>query len=143
MEYSRKICVELEDFNNLLASGHDSTMYLNFSLFFNSLLGFSFLAIVHQFLALQKENDGLLQVKKSLMDHIVTLEAELTDAYANEEQEQEQEQEQVQEKEQEQEQEKEHQKEEEQEQEKEHQKEEEQEEEELDDLADDTKPHAD
>ena len=137
MEYSRKICVELEDFNNLLASGHDSTMYLNFSLFFTSLLGFSFLAIVHQFLALQKENDGLLQVKKSLMDHIVTLEAELTDAYANEEQEQEQEQEQ--EKEQEKEQEQEH----EQEQEKEHQKEQDKEQEELDDLADDTKPHAD
>jgi spore cortex formation protein SpoVR/YcgB (stage V sporulation) len=135
MEYSRKICVELEDFNNLLASGHDSTMYLNFSLFFTSLLGFSFLAIVHQFLALQKENDGLLQVKKSLMDHIVTLEAELTDAYANEEQEQEQEKEQ----EQEQEKEQEHEQEQEQEKEQEH----EQEREELDDLADDTKPHAD
>jgi len=129
MEYSRKICVELEDFNNLLASGHDSTMYLNFSLFFTSLLGFSFLAIVHQFLALQKENDGLLQVKKSLMDHIVTLEAELTDAYANEEQEQEHQKEE--------EHEQEHQKEE------EHEQKQEQEREELDDLADDTKPHAD
>jgi hypothetical protein len=127
MEYSRKICIELEDFNNLLASGHDCTMYLNFSLFFTTLMGFSLVAIVHQFLALQKENDGLVQVKKSLMDHIVTLEAALTDAYANEEQEQEQEEEQEQE----------------QEQEKEQEHEQEQKQEELDDLADDTKPHAD
>ena len=112
MEYSQKICIEREDFNNLLASGHDCVMYLNFSLFFTSLMGFSLVAIVHQFLSLQKEFDGLVQVKKSLMDHIVTLEAELTAAYAMEEEEQEQEQEQEQE-------------------------------ESLDDLAEDTKPHAD
>ena len=125
MEYTQKICIEREDFNNILASGHDCAMYLNFSLFFTTLLGFSFLGGIHYCLSLQNEIEGLVQVKKSLMDHIVTLEAELTAAYAEVQQEDEQEQAQEHEQEQEQEQ------------------GQEQEQEELNDLADDTKPHAD
>ena len=113
MEYTQKICLERMEFHDLLASGNDCAMYLNFSLFFTTLLGFSFLGGIHYCLSLQNEIDGLVQVKKSLMEHIYTLEQELTAAYAEEEQEEEQEQEQ------------------------------EQQEEELDDLADDTKPHAD
>ena len=116
MEYTQKICIEREDFNNLLASGHDCAMYLNFSLFFTTLLGFSFLGGIHYCLSLQNEIEGLVQVKKSLMDHIVNLEAELTAAYAEVQQEQEEEQEQEQE---------------------------EQEQEDLNDLAEDKKPHAD
>ena len=119
MEYTQKICLERVEFHDLLASGHDCATYLNFSLFFTTLLGFSFLGGIHYCLSLQNEIDGLVQVKKSLMDHIVTLEAELTAAYAEVQQEQEEQQEQEQEQEQ------------------------EQQEEELDDLADDTKPHAD
>ena len=122
MEYTQKICIEREDFNNLLASGYDCSMYLNFSLFFTTLLGFSFLGGIHYCLSLQNEIDGLVQVKKSLVEHIRALEEELTTVYAKEEQEQE-EQEQEQEQKQEQEQ--------------------EQEQEELNDLAEDTKPHAD
>jgi hypothetical protein len=91
-------------------------MYLNFSLFFTTLLGFSFLGGIHYCLSLQNEIEGLVQVKKSLMEHIYTLEQELTAVYA-EVQQQEQEQEEDQEQEQEQ--------------------------EELNDLAEDTKPHAD
>ena len=113
MEYTQKICIEREDFNNLLATGYDCSMYLNFSLFFTTLLGFSFLGGIHYCLSLLNEIEGLVQVKKSLMDHIRTLEEELTAAYSKEEQEQEQVQEQV------------------------------EEQEPLDDLAEDTKPHAD
>jgi hypothetical protein len=119
MEYNHKICIERVEFHNLLASGHDCAMYLNFSLFFATLLGFSFLGGIHYCLSLQNEIEGLVQVKKSLMDHIVTLEAELTTAYAEAEQPQEQEQEQ------------------------EEEQEEEQGQDELDDLADETKPHED
>jgi len=87
MEYVPKICVEREDFNNLLALGHNCTTYLNMSLFFTSLMGCSLVAVVHQYLSLQTEFDRLVQVKKSLMDHITSLEEELTAVYANEEQE--------------------------------------------------------
>ena len=135
MEYVPKICIEREDFNNLLALGHDCTTYLNMSLFFTSLMGCSLVAVVHQYLSLQTEFDRLVQVKKSLMDHITSLEEELTAVYANE-------------KEQEDEEEKE-----EEEQEEEEEEEEEQQEdvtdtkvtqdEVLDDLAEDTKPHVD
>ena len=132
MEYTQKICIEREEFHSLLTSAHDYATYLNFSLFFTTLLGFSFLGGIHYCLSLQNEIEGLVQVKKSLMDHIVTLEAELTAAYAEVQQEQE---EQVQEQEQELEQE--------QEQEQDQEQEQEQEQEELNDLAEDTKPHAD
>ena len=126
MEYVQKICIEREDFNNLLALGHDCTTYLNMSLFFTSLMGCSLVAVVHQYLSLQTEFDRLVQVKKSLMDHITSLEEELTTVYANEKEEQE-------------------------EQEEEEQEEEGQQEdvtdtkqdEVLDDLVEDTKPHAD
>ena len=87
MEYVPKICVEREDFNNLLALGHNCTTYLNMSLFFTSLMGCSLVAVVHQYLSLQTEFDRLVQVKKSLMDHITSLEEELTALYANEQQE--------------------------------------------------------
>ena len=130
MEYVQKICIEREDFNNLLASSYDCTTYLNMSLFFTSLMGCSLVAVVHQYLSLQTEFDRLVQVKKSLMDHITSLEEELTAVYANEKEEQEEE-----------------------EQEEEEQEEQEEEEQEdltdtkqdevLDDLADDTKPHVD
>ena len=129
MEYVQKICIEREDFNNLLASSYDCTTYLNMSLFFTSLMGCSLVAVVHQYLSLQTEFDRLVQVKKSLMDHITSLEEELTAVYANEKEEQEEE-----------------------EQEEEEQEEEEEEQEDLtdtkqdevlDDLADDTKPHVD
>jgi hypothetical protein len=134
MEYVQKICIEREDFNNLLALGHDCTTYLNMSLFFTSLMGCSLVAVVHQYLSLQTEFDRLVQVKKSLMDHITSLEEELTAVYANEkEQEDEEEQE-----------------EEEQEEEDKEQEEEEDvtdtkvtQDEVLDDLAEDTKPHVD
>ena len=109
MEYNQKICLERVEFHDLLASGHDCATYLNFSLFFTTLLGFSFLGGVHYCLSLQNEIDGLVQVKKSLMEHIYSLEEELRARYTEDEQEQEQEQEQ----------------------------------EELDDLAEDTKPHTD
>ena len=126
MEYVQKICIEREDLNNLLASGHDCTTYLHMSIFFTTILGFSLVGTVLHALSLQKEIDGINQVKKSLMDHIVTLEAELTALYANEdgeEEEQEEEQEEQQEEEQEDATETKH--------------------EELDDLAEDTKPHVD
>ena len=133
MEYVQKICIEREDFNNLLASSYDCTTYLNMSLFFTSLMGCSLVAVVHQYLSLQTEFDRLVQVKKSLMDHITSLEEELTAVYANEKEEQEEEEQ-----------------EEEEEEEQEEQEEEEQEDltdtkqdEVLDDLADDTKPHVD
>ena len=84
MEYVQKICIEREDLNNLLASSHDCTTYLNMSLFFTSLMGCSLVAVVHQYLSLQTEFDRLVQVKKSLMDHITSLEEELTAVYANE-----------------------------------------------------------
>jgi hypothetical protein len=109
MEYNQKICLERVEFHDLLASGHDCATYLNFSLFFTTLLGFSFLGGVHYCLSLQNEIDGLVQVKKSLMEHIYSLEEELRARSTEDEQEQEQEQEQ----------------------------------EELDDLAEDTKPHTD
>ena len=133
MEYVQKICIEREDFNNLLALGHDCTTYLNMSLFFTSLMGCSLVAVVHQYLSLQTEFDRLVQVKKSLMDHITSLEEELTTVYANEKEEQEEEEA------------------EEEEQEEEEQEEEGQQEdvtdtkqdEVLDDLVEDTKPHAD
>jgi fructose/tagatose bisphosphate aldolase len=118
MEYVQKICIEREDLNNLLASGHDCTTYLHMSIFFTTILGFSLVGTVLHALSLQKEIDGINQVKKSLMDHIVTLEAELTALYANEdgeEEEQEEEQEDATET----------------------------KHEELDDLAEDTKPHVD
>ena len=92
-------------------------------------MGCSLVAVVHQYLSLQTEFDRLVQVKKSLMDHITSLEEELTAVYANEKEEQEEE-----------------------EQEEEEQEEEEEEQEDLtdtkqdevlDDLADDTKPHVD
>ena len=105
MEYTQKICIERAEFHDLLTSGHDCAMYLNFSLFFMSILGFSFLGGVHYCLSLQNEIDGLVQVKKSLMEHIVILEEELTAVYTEEEQKQKQEG--------------------------------------LNDLAEDTKPHAD
>jgi hypothetical protein len=105
MEYNQKICLERVEFHDLLASGHDCATYLNFSLFFATLLGFSFLGGVHYCLSLQNEIDGLVQVKKSLMEHIYSLEEELRAKYTEDEQEQEQE--------------------------------------ELDDLADDKKPHTD
>ena len=114
MEYSQKICIERVEFHDLLASGNDCAMYLNFSLFFTTLLGFSFLGGIHYCLSLQNEIEGLVQVKKSLMEHIYTIEQELTAVYAEvQQQEQEEDQEQ------------------------------EQEQEELNDLAEDTKPHAD
>jgi len=109
MEYNQKICIERVEFHDLLASGHDCSTYLNFSLFFSSLLTFSFLGGIHYCLSLHNEINGLVQVKKSLMEHIHTLEEELTAVYAAQEKEQEQEQDQ----------------------------------EVLDDLAEDTKPHAD
>jgi hypothetical protein len=93
MEYVQKICIEREDLNNLLASSHDCTTYLNMSLFFTSLMGCSLVAVVHQYLSLQTEFDRLVQVKKSLMDHITSLEEELTAVYANEQQEGQEEQE--------------------------------------------------
>ena len=127
MEYTQKICIEREEFHSLLTSAHDYATYLNFSLFFTTLLGFSFLGGIHYCLSLQNEIEGLVQVKKSLMDHIVTLEVELTAAYAEVQQEQEQKQEQEQEQEQEQ----------------VEAQVEEQEQELSDDLAEDTKPHAD
>jgi hypothetical protein len=108
MEYNQKICFERVEFHDLLASGHDCATYLNISLFFTTLLGFSFLGGVHYCLSLQNEIDGLVQVKKSLMEHIHSLEEELRAVYTEDEQEQEQE-----------------------------------EKEELDDLADDKKPHTD
>lgn len=131
MEYVQKICIEREDLNNLLASSYDCTTYLNMSLFFTSLMGCSLVAVVHQYLSLQTEFDRLVQVKKSLMDHITSLEEELTTVYANEKEEQEEQEEEE---------------EEEEEQEEEGQQEDvtdTKQDEVLDDLADDTKPHAD
>jgi len=97
MEYVQKICIEREDLNNLLASSHDCTTYLNMSLFFTSLMGCSLVAVVHQYLSLQTDFDRLVQVKKSLMDHITSLEEELTAVYANEQQEAEEEEQEEQE----------------------------------------------
>ena len=136
MEYVPKICIEREDFNNLLAFHHDCTSYLHMSIFFVAILGFSVAGVVLHVVSLQKDIDGLNQVKKSLMEHITSLEEELTAVYENEEgQEQEQQQEQGEEEEDE-----------------EQEQEQEQEDvtdtkvaedEVLDDLAEDTKPHAD
>jgi sensor histidine kinase YesM len=97
MEYVQKICIEREDLNNLLASGHDCTTYLHMSIFFTTILGFSLVGTVLHALSLQKEIDGINQVKKSLMDHITSLEEELTAVYANEQQEAEEEEQEEQE----------------------------------------------
>jgi hypothetical protein len=126
MEYVQKICIEREDLNNLLASGHDCTTFLHMSIFFTTILGFSLVGTVLHALSLQKEIDGINQVKKSLMDHIVTLEAELTALYANEDEEEEGQEEEEQ-----------------QEEEGQEDATETKQEVELDDLAEDTKPHVD
>jgi hypothetical protein len=87
MEYSHRICIEREEFHDLLTSGHDCATFLNISLFVIGILGFSLVGSVHFMLSLQKEFDGLVQVKKSLMEHIVTLEEELTETHAHSEKE--------------------------------------------------------
>jgi hypothetical protein len=95
MEYSRNICVELEDFNALLASGHDCDMYLKMSCLFAGLFGGVVIVMADYIVNQSKEIKSLRQVKLSLMEHISALEHELTQAYTNEEEEEEAEKEAV------------------------------------------------
>jgi hypothetical protein len=87
MEYERNICISSDDFNTLLASGYDCDMYLKMSALLGGFFGGLLLIMVNRFLIKQSEIDNLLQVKKSLMEHIVALEDELTKAYTKEEEE--------------------------------------------------------
>jgi hypothetical protein len=84
MEYTGRICIERIEFNELLTSSHDCTTFLNISLFFVALLGTSLLGSVHFLLSQQREIDGLVQVKKSLMKHIVSLEEDFAVAHSEE-----------------------------------------------------------
>ena len=90
MEYDRNICITTEDFNTLLASNYDCDMYLKISSLFGGFFAGLLLLLTNRFLNQQNELDNLRQVKKSLMEHIVALEDELTDAYTKEEEQEEQ-----------------------------------------------------
>ena len=90
MEYSRNICVELEDFNALLASGNDCDMYLKMSCLFAGLFGGVVIVMADYIVNQSKEIKSLRQVKLSLMEHVSALEHELTQAYTKDEEAEEQ-----------------------------------------------------
>lgn len=78
MDYLPKICLELEEFHMILAANHDCTIYTNISFLLSTVLGISLITFVGCYTSLQNEIDSQEQVKKSLMEHIQSLEKELT-----------------------------------------------------------------
>lgn len=78
MDYLPKICLELEEFHTILAANHDCTIYTNISFLLSTVLGISLITFVGCYTSLQNEIDGQEKVKKSLMEHIQSLEKELT-----------------------------------------------------------------
>ena len=97
MEYVRNICITNEEFQEILASGHDCDMYLKICSLIGVLFGTTLFLMTNRLLTHQNEIDNLTQVKRSLMDHIATLEDELTLLYTQEEEEEEEEEEKEQE----------------------------------------------
>ena len=101
MEYVRNICITHEEFHDILSSGYDCDMYLKFSSLIGALLGTTLLLLTNRLLNQQNEIDNLIQVKRSLMEHVSNIENELTQLYTQgeeEEEEEEEEQEDAQEK---------------------------------------------
>ena len=94
MEYVRNICITNEEFQEILTSGHDCDMYLKICSLIGVLFGTTLFLMTNRLLTHQNEIDNLTQVKRSLMDHIATLEDELTLLYTQEEEEEEEEKEQ-------------------------------------------------
>ena len=78
MDYLPKICLELEEFHTILAANHDCTIYTNISFLLSTVLGISLITFVGCYTSLQNEIDSQEKVKKSLMEHIQSLETELT-----------------------------------------------------------------
>lgn len=78
MDYLPKICIELEEFHTILAVNHDCTIYTNLSFLLSTVLGISLITFVGCYTSLQNEIDSQEKVKKSLMEHIQSLETELT-----------------------------------------------------------------
>ena len=78
MEYMNKICIELEDFHKILAENYDYDMYMKMFFILSTILGISLATVVSLHISLQNEITSQEQVKKSLMEHIASLEEELT-----------------------------------------------------------------
>ena len=78
MEYFNKICIELEDFHKILAENYDYDMYMKMFFILSTILGISLATVVSLHISLQNEITSQEQVKKSLMEHIESLENELT-----------------------------------------------------------------
>jgi hypothetical protein len=87
MEYTRQICIDSLDFDELLKQNHDGRMFLNMSCLLNFIFGAAVVALgnyaTNRLLAI----DHLQQEKRSLMDLVVTLEDELTAKYVEEDEE--------------------------------------------------------
>jgi len=91
MEYSRQICIDSLDFDELLKQNHDSNMYLKMSCLLNFIFGLAAIALGNYTMNRLATIDHLQQEKRGLMDLIVTLEDELTAKYVEEESEDEEE----------------------------------------------------
>ena len=87
MEYIRKICITQQEFHDILASGYDCDMYLKMFSLIGAVFGSGLLLMTHHLLNQRLEIDNLMQVKRSLMEHISNLEDELTQLYTQEEEE--------------------------------------------------------
>jgi len=85
MEYSRQICIDSLDFDELLKQNHDSNMYLKMSCLLNFIFGLAAIALGNYTMNRLATIDHLQQEKRGLMDLIVTLEDELTAKYVEEE----------------------------------------------------------
>lgn len=84
MEYTRQICIDMLDFNELLKQNHDSKMYTTMSCLLTFIFGVGAVALGNYAMNRQTTIDHLQQEKRSLMDLVVTLEDELTAIYAEE-----------------------------------------------------------
>ena len=84
MEYVRNICISQQEFHELLMSSHDYDTYFKLSTFLGGLFCVSLVIASNIILNKQREIEGLLGVKASLMEHIMSLEDELTQKYADE-----------------------------------------------------------
>lgn len=97
MEYSRQICIDSLDFDELLKQNHDSNMYLKMSCLLNFIFGLAAIALGNYTMNRLATIDHLQQEKRGLMDLIVTLEDELTAKYVEEESEEDEEDEEAEE----------------------------------------------
>lgn len=85
MEYTRQICIDSLDFDELLKQNHDGRMFLNMSCLLNFIFGAAVVVLGNYATNRLSVIDHLQQEKRSLMDLVVTLEDELTAKYAEEE----------------------------------------------------------